>query len=76
MTKKKRSPALAAPGSGNGDLAGGSISSPNSIAELAAQPGQLVDRYGHRLSEAIFRNWTPAAIRALGVRRVVDGGAA
>jgi hypothetical protein len=41
--------------------------------------GQLRDKYGHPHSEAIFKNWTPAAIRALGIHRVGDepeGGAA
>ena len=37
------------------------------------KPGQLVDRYGHVHSEAIFRNWSPAAIKALGVRRIGEG---
>ena len=38
----------------------------------ASQPntGQLIDRYGHLHSESIFRNWTPSAIKALGIRRV------
>lgn len=72
----KRSPALATPGFGKDDLAGGSISPTNIIAALAAQRGRLIDRYGHEHSEAIFSNWTPAAIRALGIRRVDDGGVA
>ena len=48
----------------------------NSIA--TAQADQLVDRYGHLHSEAIFRNWSPAAIKALGVRRIPsdEGGGA
>ena len=33
-------------------------------------PGQLIDRYGHIHSEAVFRNWSSAAIKALGIRRV------
>ena len=41
-------------------------------AKLKAQRGRLVDRYGHEHSEAIFENWTPAAIRALGIHRVDD----
>jgi len=48
------------------------------VAEVQAQPGRLIDRYGHEHSEAIFRNWTPAAIKAMGIRRVGDepkGGA-
>ncbi|MGI8853070.1 MAG: hypothetical protein ACR2GC_07245 [Methyloceanibacter sp.] len=38
----------------------------------ASQPktGQLIDRYGHHHSESIFTNWTPAAIKALGIRRM------
>jgi hypothetical protein len=41
-------------------------------SELPApvQGGQLIDRYGHLHSEAIFKNWSPAAIKALGIRRV------
>ena len=61
----KRSPALATPGFGKDDLAGGSISPTNIIAGLAAQRGRLIDRYGHEHSEAIFSNWSPEAIRAL-----------
>jgi hypothetical protein len=38
--------------------------------------GRLIDKYGHVHGEAIFRNWSPAAIKALGIRRVDDGGAA
>ena len=41
--------------------------------DLLERRGRLVDRYGHEHSEPIFTNWTPAAIRALGVRRVDDG---
>ena len=72
----RRSPALATPGLWDDLARSGSISLPNNIAGLEAQRGRLIDRYGHEHSEAIFSNWTPAAIRALGVRRVDDGGAA
>jgi hypothetical protein len=30
----------------------------------------LVDRHGHRYGETILRNWSPAALKALGIRRV------
>src|SRR6185312_311357 len=40
------------------------------LTELQAQLGRLIDRYGHEHSEAIFCNWTPAAIKAMGIRRV------
>jgi hypothetical protein len=39
------------------------------------RPG-LVDKWGHPHSEAIFRNWSPAAIRALGIRRIKAKGGA
>ena len=32
--------------------------------------GQIVDRYGHVHSEAVFKNWSPAAIEALGIHRL------
>jgi hypothetical protein len=35
--------------------------------------GQLIDKHGHIHSEAILKNWSPAAIRALEIRRI--GGA-
>lgn len=34
--------------------------------------GQWLDKYGHLHSGAIFKNWSPAAIRALGIHRVVE----
>ena len=49
-------------------IASGSVVT--TVAEVQAQPGRLIDRYGHEHSEAIFRNWTPAAIKAMGIRRV------
>jgi hypothetical protein len=30
----------------------------------------FIDKHGHLHSEAILRNWSPAAIRALGIRRL------
>ena len=57
-------------------IASGSVVT--TVAEVQAQPGRLIDRNGHEHSEAIFRNWTPAAIKAMGIRRVGDepkGGA-
>jgi len=38
--------------------------------ERKQSDGPLVDRYGHVLSEAVLTNRTPAALKALGVRRV------
>jgi hypothetical protein len=34
--------------------------------------GQLIDKHGHVHSEEIFRNWSPVAIKALGIHRVDD----
>ena len=44
------------------------------LALIELQQGRLLDKYGNEHSEAVFKNWTPQAIRALGVRRVKDDG--
>ena len=44
--------------------------------KLELRPGQLVDCHGHVHSEAIFKNWSPAAIQVLGIRRVKAKGGA
>jgi hypothetical protein len=69
MCRKKRNPARATPGFEEADQVGHRINSSDSTSGLKAQPGHLVDKYGHVHSEAIFDNWAPAAIRALGIRR-------
>lgn len=57
-----------------GERDGGEISGSEDPTDTSPKPaGQLIDEYGHRHSEAVFRNWSPAAIKALGIRRV--GGA-
>jgi hypothetical protein len=68
-------PAAAATANGpcKNDRPTGATSLPDSIEKLKAQHGRLIDRYGHEYSEAIFRNWSHAAIKAMGVRRVVAG---
>jgi hypothetical protein len=48
----------------------------SSTAKPEERVGQLIDKYGHVHSESIFRNWSPAAIRVMGIRRVQNGGAA
>jgi hypothetical protein len=71
-------PAVAGSGPRKTDRPPRAISSDNTLTELQAQPGRLIDKCGHEHSEAIFRNWTPAAIKAMGIRRVGDepkGGA-
>lgn len=60
------------------DLLGGEINSANNnSANIAQAPraGQLIDRYGHPHSEAVLVHWSPAAIKAMGIRRAGDGGA-
>jgi hypothetical protein len=37
--------------------------------------GQLIDRFSKPRAESILRNWSPAAIKAMGIRRVPEGGA-
>jgi hypothetical protein len=34
----------------------------------------FVDRFGHRHSAAILTNWSPAAIKAMGIRPFEEGG--
>jgi hypothetical protein len=55
-----------------GDLLGGSHPSGNNRTEKTQV---FVDRFGHHHSEAILKNWSPAAIKALGIRPVEEGGA-
>jgi hypothetical protein len=33
---------------------------------------KLRDKYGHPHSKSIFRNWSPAAIRVLGIHRIIE----
>jgi hypothetical protein len=55
------------------------LSKSGSLEDSAApRVGQPIDRFGNVYSESIYRNWTAAAIRALGIYRVGDepeGGA-
>jgi len=71
MPPHMKAPALVTPDLKN-DLAlgGGSIYPTNN---LTSSHGQLVDRHGHHLSEAVLVNWSPQMLQILGVRR--DGGA-
>ena len=65
-------PAAAVAANGlQGDRLAGAISD---IDNLRHGRGQLVDRHGHVHTETIFLNWSAGAIRALGIRRVDDGG--
>lgn len=68
MPRLKRTP-TGGDGRGSGKLQADKLNPRNKPSPL---PGQLVDRFGHAHSEAIFRNWSPAVIKALGIRRV-DG---
>ena len=64
---KRAAPALA----GSGPLDDGRLAGATKPSDKQnPQPGQLVDRYGNVHSELIFRNWSPAAIKALGIHRV------
>ena len=42
----------------------------SSAPEPTVSADQLLDKYGHVHSEAVLRHWTPAALKALGIRRV------
>lgn len=70
--------ALAASGPQKSDRLARTIWSTDRPQEVA---GQWRDKYGHLHSGAIFKNWSPTAIKALGIHRVVEpddpaGGAA
>jgi hypothetical protein len=52
------------------DCLAGELDSP-SFSEPAKNAQAFIDRFGHRHSEAILKNWSPAAIRAMGIRPVV-----
>jgi hypothetical protein len=65
----KKRPAAARGRPGNDDPARSEISSPENNSSSA---GQLVDRYGHTLSESVLENWSAAALKALGVHRRKD----
>ncbi len=56
------------------DRLDGAISFSDSVEQLKLQCGRLVDRFGHQHSEHIFENWSPAAIKAMRIHRVDDGG--
>ncbi len=60
--------ALAENGRRKIDLPTKEITHKDSNEAAPVQP--FVDRFGHLHSAAIFDNWNPAVIRALGIRRV------
>lgn len=74
IQKKNPSPVAAS----DGDEKCKSKHSEDSNEAALAQP--FVDRYGHRHGAGIFDHWSPAVIRALGIRRIKpespEGGAA
>jgi hypothetical protein len=60
---KRKAPCGQGAGSEDAKVNESSLTSPSAS-------GQLVDKYGNPHSEAIFRNWSPGAIKALGIHRV------
>ena len=50
------------------DRAGHQIDLENSTYSDPPQP--LIDRHGHRHTEAVLRHWSPAVLKAMGVLRV------
>jgi hypothetical protein len=71
--KRKPAPALAGNGLPKADRLGGAISDLRNIVRLRAQPGRLRDRFGHFYPDRVLTNWSPAACRAMGLHRVVEG---
>jgi hypothetical protein len=62
-------PVVAGHGPLETDQLAGAISSEHKSSQRL---GQLIDRYGHPLSENVLHDWSPAARRALGVHRIGD----
>lgn len=75
MPVNVKRPAPLADGGGAGNDRLGEPIAPDDSPDCRAGQGGLVDRFGNVHSEAILRNWSPATIRAMGIRRA-DGGAA
>jgi hypothetical protein len=62
--------------SGNGSLETDPLGSAIEYRDSLRQgSGQLVDAHGLSYREQVLDNWAPEAIRALGIRRLPEGGA-
>jgi hypothetical protein len=68
MPPQKRTPA----GGGVGVLVGDHAVKMIPSSSKPARVGQLIDRYGHVHSEAVLNNWSPKALKALGIHRIGD----
>ena len=74
--------ARAAPAIADGDpcksVEAGRLNVPDNKETTAEKQAKkpLIDRHGHRHSEAAVRNWSPTIIRALDIRRVEPDEAA
>jgi hypothetical protein len=64
MTNNKRAPAV--------DAAEAQHNEDTSSNRSTLVKGQLVDRYGHVHSEAVLTNWSPQALKVLGIHRIGD----
>jgi hypothetical protein len=70
MTPDDRSPGAGWAGASGEIVRAAKLNVTRDTSLSSENQGRLVDRFGHEHSEAIFRNWTPAAIKALGIQRV------
>ena len=70
----KPAPASAGNGRRKIDLLGRQITPENTSEADTAQP--LIDKHGHAHSEAVLRHWSPAVLKAMGVRRIKPDEAA
>ena len=74
QNKAKPASALAENGRRKTDQVGRQIDPENSTDADPPQP--LIDRHGHRHTEAVLRHWSPAILKVLGIRRVEPEGGA
>jgi hypothetical protein len=71
---QKEGPAASPPGRPHESDLAAKLISPTS--KLESGRGQLVDRYGHSLSESVLTNWSREMLRIMGVRRLDEKGGA
>ena len=72
--KTKPASALAENGPRKREMTGNQITPLLTTNTDTAQP--LVDKHGHAHSEAVLRHWSPAVLKAMGVRRIKPDEAA
>ena len=68
----RAAPAMIAGGDPCKSVEAGRLNVPDNKDTTAEKQAKkpLIDRHGHRHSEAVLHNWSPAILKAMGVRRI------